>query len=139
VAGEEVERLIDRHAEHVDDRAPAHPHVEHLLAVAAAVAGLARHAQVVGEGHVDDDLARALAGLAAAARPGGGGPARRESLRARLARLGEAAPDRLEGLRHGRGVRARAARRRRGLDEHHLVYRVGALDALARAALGIAP
>ena len=51
---------------------------------------------------------------------------------ARLAGLREAAADRLEGLRHGRRIRARAARRRARLDHHHLGEPGAALDARRR-------
>ena len=65
--GEEGERLLDRHLEHVGDRLALEAHLERLAVVALAVAGLARDVDVGQEVHLDLDRAVALAGLAAAA------------------------------------------------------------------------
>ena len=65
--GEEAQRLLDRHLEHVGDRLPLEAHLERLAVVARALARLARHVDVGQEVHLDLDLAVALARLAAAA------------------------------------------------------------------------
>ena len=65
--GEERERLLDRHREHVRDRLPLEAHLERLAVVARALAGLARDVDVREEVHLDLDRPVALARLAAAA------------------------------------------------------------------------
>ena len=64
---EEVDRLLDRHVEHVGDRLALEAHLERLAVVALAVALLARHVDVRQEVHLDLDLAVAAADLAAPA------------------------------------------------------------------------
>ena len=64
---EELERLLDRHLEHVGDRLALEPHLERLAVVALALADLARDVDVGQEVHLDLDGAVAAARLAAAA------------------------------------------------------------------------
>ena len=64
---EELERLLDRHVEHVGDRLALEAHLERLAVVARALARLARHVDVGQEVHLDLDLPVALARLAASA------------------------------------------------------------------------
>ena len=66
---EEVQRLLDRHVQHVGDVAALVGDLQRLAVVAGALAHLARHVDVGQEVHLDLDLAVALARLAAAARP----------------------------------------------------------------------
>ena len=64
---EELDRLADRHLEHVGDRLALVADLERLAVVAAAVALLAGHVDVGQEVHLDLDLAVAAADLAAPA------------------------------------------------------------------------
>src|SRR6202030_1374427 len=64
---EEIERLLDRHVEHVGDRFPLEQHVERFAIVALALADVAGDVDVRQKVHLDLDDAVALAGLAAAA------------------------------------------------------------------------
>src|SRR5204863_470040 len=64
--GEEGERLLDRHRQHVRNRLALEANLERLAVVARALARLARDVDVRQEVHLDLDLAVALAGLAAA-------------------------------------------------------------------------
>src|SRR5512139_287173 len=64
---EELERLLDRHLEHIRDRAPLEADLERLLVVAVPVAGLTGDVHVGQEVHLDLDRAVALARLAAPA------------------------------------------------------------------------
>src|SRR5439155_16143696 len=64
---EELDRLLDRHVEHVGDRLALEADVERLAVVALAAALLARHVDVGQEMHLDLDLAVATADLAAPA------------------------------------------------------------------------
>src|SRR3954447_23430865 len=65
--GEELERLLDRHVQHVGDRLALEADVERLAVVALAVALLARDVDVGEEVHLDLDLPVAAADLAAPA------------------------------------------------------------------------
>ena len=67
LAAKEGERLAGRHVEHFGDVAAAILHVEHLPAIAPAVALGALHVHVGHELHVDRQVAVAVARLAAAA------------------------------------------------------------------------
>jgi hypothetical protein len=64
---EEVERLLDRHLEHVGDRAALVVDLQRLAVVALARADLARDVDVRQELHLDLEDPVALAVLAAAA------------------------------------------------------------------------
>ena len=64
---EELDRLLDRHLEHVRDRLALEPDLERLAVVAPPVALLARDVDVGQEVHLDLDLAVAAADLAAPA------------------------------------------------------------------------
>ena len=90
---EELERLLDRHLEHVGDRLALEADLERLAVVALAVALLARHVDVRQEVHLDLDLAVAAADLAAAAL----------DVEAEAARLVAARPRLLRAARTGRG------------------------------------
>src|SRR5207247_9307774 len=65
--GEELQRFLDRHLEHVRDRLPLEPHLEGLAVVTRPLAGLARNVDVRQEVHLDLDLTVALARLASPA------------------------------------------------------------------------
>ena len=65
---EELERLLDRHVEHVGDALALELHLERLAVVALAVALLAGHVDVGQEVHLDLDLPVA-AGRPRSARP----------------------------------------------------------------------
>jgi len=64
---EEVQRLLDRHVEHVGDGFAAEQNVQRLAVVALALADVAGDVNVGQKVHLDLDHAVALAGLAAAA------------------------------------------------------------------------
>src|SRR3954462_2061771 len=64
---EELQRLLDRHLEHVCDRLPLEAHLERLAVVARALARLAGDVHIREEVHLDLDLAASLARLAASA------------------------------------------------------------------------
>src|SRR5439155_22487065 len=61
---EELERLLDRHVEHLGDVAALEAHLERLAVVARALARLTRNVDVREGGHFDLDLAVATARLA---------------------------------------------------------------------------
>ena len=67
LVGEELERLLARHVEHLGDVLALARDVERVAVVARALAHLARHVDVGQEVHLDLDRAVARAGLAAAA------------------------------------------------------------------------
>src|SRR2546428_12058032 len=64
---EELQRLLDRHVEHVGDRFALEQNLERLAVVALALADVAGDVDVGQEVHLDLDDAVALAGLAASA------------------------------------------------------------------------
>ena len=130
---EELERLLDRHLEHVGDRLALEADVERLAVVALAVALLARHVDVGQEVHLDLDLAVAAADLAAAALDVEGEAAGLVAARPRLLRLGEQLADLVEEPDVGRRVGARRAPDRRLVDRDDLVELLEAGDALVRA------
>ena len=67
IALEEVQRLVDRHLQHVGDVLALVVDLQRLAVVALALADLARHVDVGQEVHLDLQDAVALARLAAAA------------------------------------------------------------------------
>src|SRR5204862_5266249 len=93
---EELERLLDRHVEHVGDRLALEADLERLAVVPAAVALLARHVDVRQEVHLDLDLAVAAADLAAAALDVEREPPGLVAARPRLGRPGEEVADLVE-------------------------------------------
>ncbi len=90
---EEVQRLLDRHVEHLGDVLALVRHLQRLAVVARALADLARDVDVGQEVHLDLDLAVALARLAAAAGHVEAEAARRVAARLRLRRRGEQRAD----------------------------------------------
>ena len=133
--GEELERLLDRHLEHVGDRLALEAHLERLAVVAPAVAGLARHVDVGQEVHLDLDLPVALARLAAAAADVEREAPRLVAAHLRLGGQRVQLADVREEIRVRRGVRAGRAADRRLVDLDHLVEAVDALDPVVRARL----
>ena len=119
--GEELERLLDRHLEHVGDRLALEADVERLAVVALAVALLARDVDVRQEVHLDLDLPVAAADLAAPALDVEREAARLVAARPRLLRLGEQVADLVEQPDVGRRVRPRRAADRRLVDADDLV------------------
>ena len=143
---EELERLLDRHLEHVGDRLALEPDVEGLAVVALAVALLARHVDVGQEVHLDLDLPVAAADLAAPALDVEREAAGLVAARPRLLRLGEQLADLVEQPDVGGRVGPRRAPDRRLLDLDDLVELVQAGDApvrprplLVRGAAGCRP
>ena len=129
---EELERLLDRHVEHVGDRLALEQHLERLAVVALALADVAGDVDVGQEVHLDLDDAVALAGLAAAALDVEGEAAGLVAARLRLGQAGEPFADRREGAGIGRRVGARRAADRRLVDVDDLVDVLEALDAVVR-------
>ena len=129
---EEVQRLLDRHVEHVGDRLALERHLERLAVVALALADVAGDVDVGQEVHLDLDDAVALAGLAAAALDVEAEAAGLVAARLRLGQAGEPLADRREGAGVGRGVGARRAPDRRLVDVDDLVDVLQPLDAVVR-------
>ena len=133
--GEEPQRLLDRHLEHVGDRLALEPHLERLAVVAAALAGLARDVDVGQEVHLDLDLAVALAGLAAAALDVEREAARLVAAHLRVGRERVELADVGEEVGVRRRVRAGRAADRALVDLDHLVEDLDPLDRLVLAGL----
>src|SRR5690606_27164512 len=93
--GEELDRLIDIHREHVADAAFAQPDVERLAVEAPSFATLAEHFHVRQKAHLDGLLALACAGFAAATGGVEAEAARTPSADAGFARVGEEPADRV--------------------------------------------
>ena len=132
---EELERLLDRHLEHVGDRLPLEAHLERLPVVAAPVARLTGHVDVGEEVHLDLDLPVALARLAAAAADVEREAARLVAAHLRLGRQRVQLADVREEVGVRRRVRARRAPDRRLVDVDHLVEAVDPLDRVVRTRL----
>ena len=132
---EELERLLDRHRQHVGDRRALVADVERLAVVALALADLARHVHVGQEVHLDADHPVARARLAAAALDVEREAPRRVAARARLGRERVELAHAREQVGVGRGVRARRAADRRLVDLDHLVELLEPLDRAVRARL----
>src|SRR5206468_6912896 len=130
---EELERLLDRHAEHVGDRLALVADLQRLAVVAAAVALLARHVDVGQEVHLDLDLAVAAADLATAALDVEAEATRLVAARARLLRAAEQVADLIEDARVRRRVRPRGAADRRLVDVDDLVDVLEPADPPVRA------
>ena len=129
---EEVQRLLDRHVEHVGDRLALERHLQRLAVVALALADVAGDVDVGQEVHLDLDDAVALAGLAAAALDVEREAAGLVAARLGLGQAGEPFADRREGAGIGRRVGARRAADRRLVDVDDLVEVLEALDAVVR-------
>src|SRR4029079_11227665 len=94
--GKELDRLLNRHLEHVCDRLPLEPHLERLAVVTTPVALLARDVDVGQEVHLDLDLAVAATDLAAPALDVEAEPPRLVATNPRLLRLREQVADVVE-------------------------------------------
>src|SRR5438552_5437467 len=132
---EELQRLLDRHLEHVRDRLALEAHLERLPVVTPPVAGLARDVHVRQEVHLDLDLAVALARLAATAADVEREPSGPVAAHLRLRRQRVELADVVEQLRVRRRIRARRPTDRRLVDLDHLVEAVDALDRVVVAGL----
>ena len=130
---EELQRLLDRHVEHVGDALALEADLERLAVVALAVALFARHVDVGQEVHLDLDLPVAAADLAAPALDVEAEAARLVAARPRLLGLREEVADHVEQARVGRRVRARRAPDRRLVDGDDLVELLEAVDRAVRA------
>ena len=130
--GEELDRLLDGHVEHVGDRLALELHLERLAVVALALADLAGDVDVGQEVHLDLDDAVALALLAAPALDVEREPARPVAARLGLRQPGEPLAHRREGAGIGRGVRARRAADRRLVDVDDLVEEFEAGEVVVR-------
>ena len=137
--GEEGERLLDRHLEHVRDRLALEAHLQRLLVVAVPVAGLAGHVDVGQEVHLDLDRPVALARLAAAAADVEGEAARLVAAHLRLGRERVELADVREQVDVGGRVRARRAADRLLVDVDHLVEDLDPLDRRVLAGLDAHP
>ena len=126
---EELERLLDRHVEHLGDVLALERDVERVAVVALALAHLARHVHVGEEVHLDLDRAVALARLAAAALHVEGEAARAGSRAPSPPAWREQLADLVEHAGVGRRVRPRRAADRRLVDVDDLVEVLDALDA----------
>jgi hypothetical protein len=133
--GEEAQRLLDRHVEHVGDRLALEAHLEGLAVVALAAARLARHVDVRQEVHLDLDRPVALAGFAASAahveREASGLVAAHLRLRRERVEL----TNRREDVGIGGRVGSRRAADRRLVDVDHLVEAFDPLDRVVLAGL----
>ena len=118
---EELERLFDRHLEHIGDRLALEADLERLAVVALALALLARHVDVGKEVHFDLDLAVAAAHLAATALDVEREPARLVPPGSRLLRLREQLTDLVEQPDVRGRIRSRRASDRRLVDRDDLV------------------
>ncbi len=136
---EELERVLDRHLEHVRDRLALEAHLERLAVVALAVALLAGHVDVGQEVHLDLDLAVAAADLAAAALHVEAEAAGLVAARPRLLGAAEQVPDLVEHARVRGRVRARRAPDRRLVDVDDLVDLIEAPHAPVRARAQLGP
>ena len=125
---EELQRLLDRHVEHLGDRLALEVHLERLAVVARAVADLAGDVDVGQEVHLDLDGAVAGARLAAAALDVEGEPARQVAADLGLGRLGEQPADVVEHAGVGRRVGPRRAPDRALVDVDDLVDELDAGD-----------
>src|SRR5690606_11526116 len=131
VRGEDLDRLVHAHREHLADGPAAQPHAERLGIEARAAAGLAGDLHVGQEGHLD--LLDALA-LALGAAPAGGVEReadRRPAAHARLGGVGEEAPDVVPEADVGGWAGARRLADRRLVDLEHALDRLRAGDRLA--------
>ena len=131
--GEQLERRVDRHVQHVGDRLAVELDGQGLGRVAGAAAGVAGDPDIGQEVHLDPLLPGALAGLAPAAGLVEAEPARRVAADLGLGELGEQLADQVEGPRVGRRGRVRRAAQRRLVDADHLVDLFEPLDRLVGA------
>ena len=130
--GEELDRLLDAHVEHVGDVLALVADLERLAVVALAVADLAGHVDVGQEVHLDLELAVALAGLAAAALDVEAEAPGLVAAQLALRGLREELADLVEDAGVGGRVAARRAADGRLVDVDDLVEVLGAVDAVVR-------
>ena len=131
--GEEAQRLLDGHVQHVRDGLALEAHLERLAVVALAVARLARDVDVGQEVHLDLDRPVALARLAAPAADVEREAAGLVAAHLRLGRERVQLADVREQVGVRRGVRARRAADRLLVDVDDLVEDLDALDGVVRA------
>ena len=129
---EEVERLLDRHVEHVGDGFAAEQNFQRFAVVALAVADVAGDVDIGQKVHLDLDHAVALASLAAPAFDVEREAAGLITARAALGQAGKPLTNRREGAGIGRGIAARRAADRRLVDVDDLVEMLDAFDAIVR-------
>ena len=139
LVGEELERLLAAHVEHVGDVLVLERDVERVAVVAGALAHLARHVHVGQEVHLDLDRAVARAGLAATAADVEAEPARQVAADLGLVGLREQLADVVEHARVGGGVRPGRAPDGRLVDVDDLVELVDAVDAGVQAGRRLRP
>src|SRR5690606_4494803 len=132
---EQLERILDRHFQHVVDAVALVQDLQRLAVVALALADVAGHVHVRQEVHLDLDQAVALAGLAAATTHVEAEASRRVAARTRLGHLGEQLAQRREQPGVGGRVAARRAPDRRLVDVHYLVEQVEAFHRTVRRGL----
>ena len=138
VIAEEPRHLGGGQVERVGDREAAAADLQHLGTEAPAVAGAAAHEGVRQELQLDLLVAGALADRAGAGRGVEREGGRLEPALLGLGRRGEDLAQRLEHTHVGRGVDARAGAERGLVDERDAGERVGAVDPVAGAGLGLA-
>src|SRR5262249_44995662 len=124
---EEVQRLLDRHVQHLGDGLALVVHLQRLPVVPGAVADLARHVDVGQEVHLDLDGACARAVPAAATLDVEGEPTGQVPADLGLHRLGEQLADVVEDAGVCGGVRPGGTADRRLVDVHDLVHQVVAV------------
>ena len=118
---EQLDRLADRHVEHVGDRVAVEQHGERLGVVALAAAIVALDPHVGQEVHLDSQLAVPFALLAASAGHVEAEPPRRVAAQLRLGQVREQLANLIEHAGVGRRVRRRRLAERHLIDADHLV------------------
>ena len=120
VIGEKLEGFLDGHRQDVGDALALETNVERLRLEAVSATLLARHRHRGEELQLDVERPRALARLAATAADVEGDAALGVAAHATLRQAGEEIADQTENPGVGRGVGARGASDRRGVDADHL-------------------
>ena len=133
IGGEEGQRFLDGHIEHVGDGFALVEYLERLAVVALALADLAGHVDIRQKVHLDAQNTVAGAGLAAAAAHVEGETVFLIAARLGLRRGGEDLADHIEQAGVGGRVAARGAADGALVDGDHLVKLLHALDAVACA------
>src|SRR2546423_1341367 len=137
--GEELERLLDGHLEHVGDRLALEAHLERLAVVAPSLARLTGHVDVGQEVHLDLDLTVTLARLAAPALDVEREAPRLVAAHLCVGRQRIELADVCEEIGVRRRVRPRRAADRALIDLDHLVERLDPLDRFVLARLDAHP
>ena len=133
LVGEEVDRLGDRHVEHVGDRLALELDVERVAVVAGAVTDLAGHVHVGQEVHLDLDRAVARARVAATSLDVEAEAAGHVAPHLRLVGAREQLANVVEDAGVGGRIRARGAADRRLVHVDDLVECLDAVDPLVLA------